>query len=73
MVVNHTALAMALQNPSTGEFLKLTLETRGRYSHPAGKFGDVPDLLGLHERCSKDPLASLRKQGIESVDISHNA
>ena len=73
LVVNHTALAMALQYPSIGEFLKLTLETRGRHSHPAGKFGDVPNLLGLHERCRKNPLAGLRKQGIESAGISRNA
>lgn len=64
---------MALQYPSMGEFLKLTLETGGRHSHPAGKFGDVPNPLGLNERRRKNPLAGFRKQGIESVDISHNA
>jgi hypothetical protein len=36
-------------------------------SHPAGKLRDVPNLLGLHERCRKNPLEGLRKQGIESA------
>jgi len=53
--------------------LKLTLETGGRHSHPAGKFGDVPNPLGLNERRRKNLLAGFRKQGIETVDISHNA